>query len=193
MVDDGIERELRDDGVTTLGRERSSNEEDEEESTELVDQPKEEFISELPREEKDGKKCIDPCPNFNCMLTPSNCESNCGRCLDNPCLICTHNCRPEQKEVLLREEYKKYRRFYGGKKVEAIYKEKAVDRRVELMNKKEELEDKLEHYKQDAKESKLPDRLAYFLKGSKVKKVKSEIQELENRISEGEELFQYDG
>lgn len=182
------EERLREDGVSTLGFNGEEEQEEEVDEEDLYEN-KEEVINELPREKKEGKKCIDPCPKYECTLDPSSCETNCSRCLDNPCLLCEYNCKSIREDVLLREEYKKFKRFYGGKKVDAIYKEKAVDRRVELFNEKEELEEKFEILKEDAKDSALPTSLALFFKRGKLKELKKKKEEKEQRIEEGEELF----
>lgn len=186
MMDD--RSRIKEDGVTDLGYKEEEEKEEEENPYEVKD----EAISELPREEKGGKKCIDPCPRFECILDAESCETNCQRTLDNPCLICKHDCDADTKEVLLREEYKDYKRFYGGKRVDAIYKEKAVDRRVELFNKKEELKDELEILKEESKSSILPSKLSWLTKKRRVNQIKSQIKEIEKRIDEGEELFKYE-
>jgi len=178
--------ELRKDGVT-----KDMNLEDLErlgsEKDDIEEYIKEEQKVTYPRD--DDKDCIDPCPVFDCIANPDNCQHNCERTLENPCLICTENCSDKRKSILLRTDVLNYQKYIGGRKMDVVYKDTIAGRRRELMEKKENLKEEIEFMKKNTKESVIPTKIALMFKINKIKQKRNEIKSIENRLDEQIQMF----
>ncbi len=170
-------------------------------SKEDIEQVKQEEMQtvskpDYPREESEegekDEKCIKPCPKFDCVLEPETCNVNCNQTLENPKMICSHNCSTKLQEILLKPEvqkYQKYAKLVEGKDVSILYPETIGKKRSKLLEKKEKLEEKRQKVLNYIDESIWPDKIAKKLKKKKLNKINSAIKIVEARLDEQVELF----
>lgn len=149
----------------------------------------------FPRKE-DG--CIDPCPHFECMLGRDICDSNCHRCLDNPCLMCENNYEGEcskseepnkLKATLLRPDVISFINSKQYNRMGFVTKDQAQNLRIvyaEELNKIEEEEHKLVR---SIKESWVPNFILKAMKSKKLNSIKEEKARLEGKVMGQNDLF----
>lgn len=153
---------------------------------ENVEDKYEERVASYPRQ-NDG--CIKPCPRFKCIMTASQCDSNCNRpqALINPCLLCEHRerCTDKLKSILLKPEvisHQKFTKKYSPS--DYMFREDAVNRVMDLREKRAKYKKMVKKETQRLKTGLIPYRLNKIIKGKKLRKLKLRLKLIKSRIDE---------
>lgn len=154
----------------------------------------------LPTYPRKENSCIDPCPHFECILSKDVCDTNCNRCLDNPCMICKNNydgeCaksdKPrELKMALLRPDVIAFINNENTNRMGVVTKDVSEEWRYKYAEKLNKIEDKEEKLVRQINQSSVPNSILKFLYRKKINSIKTKKAELEGAIKSQNDIFNF--